>query len=256
MTTKFKSRMMLSAALAASAMALPTTASAAVIDKTLTINVFQLCNDAGASCASLGPSGNNFFQAEVSKIWAQAGIEVLWSSVTKINSTAFQFIEDGTETFEELTGSFGAPGQSSPTIVDMYLVRGIGGAFGLGWLGAGGFAIGMDDVMAFNGGLGRIDTIAHELGHNLGLPHTSVANELMAPGNLRNVPTTINDIAPDGLGRDVVNASQITTVRGSTLLRPRAVAAVPEASTWAMMLFGFGLVGSLLRRRDRRLRLA
>ena len=49
---------------------------------------------------------------------------------------------------------------------------------------------------------------------------------------------------------------QITTSGGtrwaeSGQLVPDAVAAVPEAATWAMLVFGFGLVGTSLRRRER-----
>ena len=53
----------------------------------------------------------------------------------------------------------------------MFLVHNLdfNAAYGEGWLGFGGLVMNMDLVMAFNGGAGRIDTIAHELGHNLGL---------------------------------------------------------------------------------------
>ena len=40
------------------------------------------------------------------------------------------------------------------------------------------------------------------------------------------------------------------------LLSPAPTAAVPEPATWGTMLFGFALIGSTLRRRDRKLVLA
>ena len=69
----------------------------------------------------------------------------------------------------------------------MFLVHTIAGAYGEGWFAWGGIGIAMDTVMAYNGGLGRIDTIAHELGHNLGLVPTSLGGDAVATPCL---PTT------------------------------------------------------------------
>ena len=40
-------------------------------------------------------------------------------------------------------------------------------------------------------------------------------------------------------------------VTGGSLVGSRATAAVPEPATWAMMLVGFGLVGAVMRRKQR-----
>jgi PEP-CTERM motif/Metallo-peptidase family M12B Reprolysin-like len=266
MKTKLFMRGLMAGALFTGAMIATTgSASAVTIDKSLFVNVYQFCDNGGANCASLGPAGNNFFQAEVSKIWAQAGVAVTFSAVTTINNTLYQNLEcGGCKTLLDIDNAFGTPGNQSATILDMFLVRTVSGSYGEGWLGAGGIAIAMDTVMAYNGGLGRIDTIAHEIGHNLGLDqtagssagHSTNPNYLMASGGIRNVPNTIADIAPTGLGYDQINAAQVAVARGSSLLRAITAPAVPEPSTWAMMLFGFGMIGGLLRRRDRNLRFA
>lgn len=43
---------------------------------------------------------------------------------------------------------------------------------------------------------------------------------------------------------------------GRLIVTESAVPAIPEPATWGMMLFGFGLIGSVIRRRERATRLA
>jgi hypothetical protein len=247
----------------ASAFLFPDTVPASLIDKTLTIQVFDVCNDAGANCASLGPSGNAYFAAEANKIWSQAGISVGFNLAGQIYSTHFSNINDSVSGYGLLDLITASGHGDSGTIVDMFLVHTIAGAYGEGWFAWGGIGIAMDTVMAYNGGLGRIDTIAHELGHNLGLVPTSLGgdqgghspspNYLMASGAWRNVPTTLANIAPDGLGLDLLPADQIILARQSPLLRD--VTTVPEPGSMVLVVISFGTLGSiigLLRRRSSR----
>lgn len=58
---------------------------------------------------------------------------------------------------------------------------------------------------------------------------------------------------------DSLSAPTLEVDRASldyVLLSPAPIAAVPEPATWGMMLLGFALIGSTLRRRDRTLVLA
>ena len=96
-------------------------------------------------------------------------------------------------------------------------------------------------------GTPRIDAIYHEIGHNLGLDHTSngAVLNLMTDGALRFAPSSINDITPDGANMDQLTPDQIATALASPLVV--ADAQVPEPASW--VLGAAVLFLPLLRRR-------
>jgi len=246
----------------------PGLANAMTVDKTVNVNVYQLCTDDGSACASQGPLGNQYYFTETNKIWAQAGISVTFTFIEQIKSSAFYDIS-GTagDKFDDLYNfKFGA-GTAGTVLnrVDMFLVNDYANAYGVGYSGAGGLLMSMSSITAFNcagaaGCTGRVDTLAHELGHNFGLVPESFAdydpnpndaghsigtNTLMASGARRMVPTTAADIAPSGLGLDLLPQTHIELARQSTLLSP-----IPEPSSWAMFALGLMGLGVFVRRRQ------
>jgi hypothetical protein len=194
----------------------------------VSIQPIQVCDDFGFFCADLA-----LFEEATRKIWAQASIDVSFLSPNRLNASRFLTI-DSQEEFAELSfaggaGAFGRNPLSTRTSgpVSLWFVESIFpfegfDTLGLGWIDQNGIVID-DDILTFNNGVGRLDTVAHELGHNLGLTHGGFGagggNNLMTDGGFRNSPGSLADITPDGARLDRLTREQIDYARGSGLTR-------------------------------------
>lgn len=225
----------------------------------VSLKPIQICDDGGAGC---GNAGQKLFEAEGDKIWAQAGLDLLFLPWGQINETDYLDITIGNaavihaEAQAVMTAGVAINDPAVTKAINMFFAPTLDSNPGLYGVGCGGsvFAascnnqVGIfiaDNVFSFNGGVGRLDTIAHELGHVLNLTHEGGGDQLMASGGVRSIPGSINDIVPDGAALDKLTQAQIDTALSSPFV-------TPEPGTVALTLLGVGVLAVEVRRHRRK----
>lgn len=235
---------------------LPGGGAAELLSATIRIQPIQVCSDDDTVCAN---PNRLLFEFETRKIWAQAGMDIEFLPWRKFYGTPWLHL--GTSLFGDTYSIFtlaNTPGHGQhpdPRVINLWFVRSIGGGvvYGHSWqtvpgvVERNGLAV-ADNVFAAVGGVDRLDVIAHELGHNLGLSHTNFgaggATNAMSGGRL--VPEGITDIFPDGARLDQLNAAQITQARSTSFVFERAILRPSKQSTHvgATVLFSLASAGA------------
>lgn len=246
-------------------------AYANTIDKQVIIQPIQITD-------GTTPFGNQdmlLFEKEMDKIWSQAGIDIEFNPFTQYNSPGDSSISYD-ELAGYYSGGFIGPGtyhpptywtaaQSDPSAaadpftINMWftdtITSPVGDILGISNFIAnpdGSISLGANGVVIANGVFDDpahplFAVLAHELGHNLGLFHIDdSAWPTTTSENARNLMSrymlhadSIDDIYPDGEGRNRLDQHQIDLARNSPFVRDYS--SIPEPAT--IILFSIGLLG-------------
>ena len=193
--------------------------------QTIVVQPIQVCETNNTGCAPL-----NLNSAPTNVIYGQADIGITYLAPKILNNSAFTSVDVVANNLNQLDEARqllrGAPLASlglsaNSSILNMFFVDELretnldgsptavgAGAAGFAFINGNGIIVDKD---------ARIDTIAHEIGHNAGLDHTTfgagASNNLMTDGGTRLSPSTVGDIAPNGQARDLLTAAQIDEAR-------------------------------------------
>ena len=189
----------------------------APIDRYVTVQPIQVCDNTGTVCAAMPLN-----EAIADKSFAQAGLDVIVLPTVRYNNSAFTTtaVDDFNPTrIDEWRALLRGPGHgqsSNSTTINAFFVDRIVDPIGADLRGVS-FINGNGIVVSGSQALG--DTFTHELGHNLGLNHLTFGNSPQGPRNLmsdgvtRIKPSTAADVTPDGQQLDQLGQQQIDKIR-------------------------------------------
>jgi hypothetical protein len=227
---------------------LPGVASAVPIDKVVYVRPVAVCDNAGNNCTDVNQLLTLSSQA-TKDIWKQAGYDVVFlpgrtGAGQTVNSSALLSIDSEAEARNLIRDNVL---DINSTVIEAFLVNSIstssGAAYGWGFIDNPGIIISTQTLAA-----NRMDTLAHEIGHNFGLDHATfgnnppAANNLMSP--LRTVPNALNQLAGNGGTLDALNNQQVTEARNGVTVDPTSsigqatgrITAAPAALNCALLI--------------------
>ena len=215
----------------------------------LYVQPIQVCNDSGQECARV-----NVFADITARILEQARLKVNFLPGKQLNESRFLTINDRSSKnpniseFSELSrsggsGAYGRHPQSTRNSgpINVWFVDEIESKngltqFGLAYVDGNGVLI-SGATLDYSGGKGRVDTLAHEIGHNLGLSHTTFgaggSDNLLTSGGKRNVPDSPSDVYPNGAGVSKLTLEQLTEIVNSPFVNASASDSSPAIATAA-----------------------
>jgi len=182
--------------------------------KLITVQPIAVCNTDGSNC----PNASGLIAAAqpyIDTIYAQAQATVSFLPVAQYKDSSYATVAVDpnalTDQSRQLMRDPGHMQSPDPQVLNMFFVQNLqysGGGTPLAYsfVNGNGMIIGPTP---------RVDTIAHELGHNLGLDHDTrgagAANNLMTDGKARTIPGSVADITSGTA--DQLTPLQITQIR-------------------------------------------
>ena len=242
-------------------------AGAVPITDYITVQPIDVCSGAAGTttgCAPVNNLGQNYKTAAVGAIgaiasgtnvaraiWNQIGLDITFLPAVQdpnagsflnlsvdagsnpLTSTPFQTLSDQSGISKGLPPTPSPPLSQNPSTINMFFVNKLvpttpGTLYGFSWINNNGVAIAANSLL---GAGSRPDTVAHELGHNLGLNHTTFGagapNNLMTAGDTRTLSTISNVLSNLKSGA----ADQLNSLQAAEVLDPSGfLNPIPEVS--------------------------